>query len=115
MKKQVFVGGTFDEAAARFLDVATRAERGEKVELQDNVTFVSWSALASVMSDRRHELLRHLHRHPAASIRGLSRELGRDYKRVHDDVSALVGVGLIERDGRTLRVDYEEIRSVITV
>jgi predicted transcriptional regulator len=115
IKKNVFVGGTFDDAAKRFLDVFERASRGEQVEPQDNVTFVSWSALSAVMTDKRHELLRHLHAHPTASIRALARDLGRDYKRVHDDVSALVAVGLVEKEGRTLRVDYEEIRSVIAV
>jgi hypothetical protein len=30
-------------------------------------------------------------------------------------VAALVSVGLVEKDGRTLRVDYAEIRSVIAV
>jgi len=114
-KKNVFVGGTFDDAAKRFVNVFERASRGEKVEAQDNVAFASWAALSAVMTDKRHELLRHLHAHPTASIRALARDLGRDYKRVHADVAALVEVGLVEKDGRTLRVDYEEIRSVIAV
>jgi predicted transcriptional regulator len=115
IKKQVIVGGSFDDAAKRFVETFDRAARGEPVEAQDNVTFASWSTLSAVMTDKRHELLRHLHSHPAHSIRALARDLGRDYKRVHDDVAALVSVGLVEKDGRTLRVDYAEIRSVIAV
>src|SRR5690606_41303388 len=69
-----------------------RSESGEAVEAEDNVTFTSRSALASVMSDKRHELLKHLHRHPAPSLRALARELGRDYKRVYEDVAALASV-----------------------
>ncbi len=61
MKKQVFVGGTLKGAAARVADAWRRAERGEAVETQDNVTFVSWSALASHMTEKRYELLRRLH------------------------------------------------------
>ena len=82
---------------------------------RDNVTFVTWSALAAAMTDKRHELLRHLHDHPAPSIRALARALGRDYKRVHEDVRALAAVGLVEKQGGLLRADYDEIRATIKV
>jgi len=109
----VIVGGSLEAAAARVADAWHRAERGDKVEAQDNVTFLSWSALASQMTDKRYELLRHLHRRPAASIRALARDLGRDFKRVYEDVAALAAIGLIEREGRMLRADYDEIRASI--
>ena len=113
MKKKVIVGGSLEEAAARVEDAWRRAERGERVEAEDNVTFVSWSALASRMTDKRHELLRRLHREPAVSIRALARDLGRDFKRVHEDVKALEAIGLIEREGGLLRADYDEILASI--
>ena len=113
MKKQVLVGGSLSDAAQRVADAWHRAEQGGEVEAADTVTFVSWSALASVMSDRRYELLRHLHRHPAGSIRALARDLGRDFKRVHEDIKALESVGLIEREGRMLRADYTVIQASI--
>ena len=65
------------------------------------------------MSDRRYELLRHLHRDLAGSIRAFARELGRDFKRVHEDVKVLESVGLIEREGRMLRADYDVIQASI--
>jgi predicted transcriptional regulator len=113
MKKQVLVGGSLREAAARVARVWHQAERGEPVEAEDTITFTSWSALAAVMTEKRYALLRHLHQHPAASIRALAREVGRDYKRVHEDVAALEAIGLIERDGDRLRADYAEIRASI--
>ena len=113
MKKQVFVGGTLKDAAARVASAWRRAERGESVEAEDNVTFVSWAALASHMTEKRYELLRHLHRRPSVSIRALARDLGRDFKRVHEDVAALEAIGLIEREGGLLRADYDEIRASI--
>ena len=113
MKKQILVGGSLRDAAQRVADVWHRAEQGEQVEPEDNVTFVSWSALASVMSDRRYELLRHLHQHPASSIRALAREVGRDFKRVYEDIKALEAVGLVERDGHMLRADYDAIHTSI--
>jgi len=114
-KRKIIVGGSLEEAARRVAEAWHRAERGETVETEDNVSFTSWSALASVMSDKRHELLKHLHRHPAPSLRALARELGRDYKRVHEDVSVLASVGLVERRKDGLYADYDEIRTVIAL
>ena len=113
--KKIIIGGTFDQAAARFVDVWDKALRGDEIEAQDIITVVSWSQLSSVMTDKRHELLRHLHAHPTSSIRGLARELGREYKRVHADVTALVDAGLIDKDGRMLKVEYSRIESEIAV
>jgi len=115
MSKTIVVGGSLKDAARRFADAWNRAERGEAVPPQDTTTFVSWSALASVMTDKRYELLRHLHDHPTASIRALARDLSRDYKRVHEDITALAAVGLIERDGELWRADYDEIHTSITL
>jgi predicted transcriptional regulator len=111
-KLQVHVGQGFDAVAARVADAWHRVERSEIVA-EDHLTFVSWEALAKVMTPKRFALLRHLHRHPAASVAALARALGRDYKRVHEDVEALAAAGLIERDAAGLRADYDEIRSVI--
>jgi predicted transcriptional regulator len=111
----VYVGGTLDDATKRVAAAWKRARRGERFKAEDNVTFVSWTALASVMTDKRHELLRHLHQHPAPSVRALARDLRRDYRRVHDDVSALEAVGLVERDRDGLRADYSEIHTVIAL
>jgi len=113
MKKQIIVGGSLEDAAARVADAWRRAEHGEPVEAEDNVTFVTWSGLASRMTDKRYELLRRLHRQPAVSVRALARDLGRDFKRVHEDVKALEAIGLIEREGGFLRADYDEIRASI--
>jgi hypothetical protein len=36
--------------------------------------------------------------------------LGRDYKRVHEDVEALVAAGLLDRNDAGLRADYDAIQ-----
>ncbi len=115
MRKKIQVGGSLREAASRVASAWHRAEKGRKVVVQDTVTFLSWSALASVMTDKRHELLRHLHDHPAPGIRPLARALGRDYKRVYEDVKALASVGLVEEGEGGLRADYDEIQTSIKV
>jgi predicted transcriptional regulator len=116
MRKQIIVGGNLADAAKRVADAWHRAERGEVFEPEGNVTFVSWAGLSAALTEKRYELLKALHRRPAASIRELSRTLGRDFKRVHEDVSALRQIGLIEvgPDGM-LTAGYSEIRAVITM
>lgn len=116
MTKQILVGGNLSDAAKRVADAWRRAEDGEVSEAEDNVTFVTWSGLSSALTEKRYELLRVLHRQPAKSIRELSRTLGRDFKRVHEDVAALRQIGLVEinSDGG-LTADYREIRAIITI
>jgi predicted transcriptional regulator len=113
-RRNIYVGSTLQDAAKRVAKKWKEVARGERVVSEDNITFVSWDAFASVMTGKRHELLRHLHRHPAPSVLALSRALGRDYRRVHADVAALERVGLVERgDEGALRADYKEIVTVI--
>jgi predicted transcriptional regulator len=111
---EIHVEESTEAMARRFIDAWHRAERGEAIE-EHHLSFESWAGLASVLTPRRLELLRHLRRHPAASIAELARVLGRDYKRVHVDVEALAAAGLIDRTPAGLRTDYGEIRATIAV
>lgn len=111
---QVHVGGSFDDAARRAADAWHRAERNEEFQ-EDHLTFLTWDAFSKVVTAKRLDLLRHLHRRPAASIATLARELGRDYKRVYSDIEVLEAAGLVERGEGGLRADYDEIRTVIAM
>lgn len=116
MKKQIIVGGSLREAASRVADAWNASLSGHAPEPQDNITFVSWKALSSVMTDKRHALLKFLHEHPQDSIRALARALERDFKRVHEDVSALEQIGLIERDeAQRLTASYDRIQATILI
>jgi predicted transcriptional regulator len=114
-KKEIklHVGENFDTVAKRVADAWHRAERGEEVH-EHHVTFVSWKAISSVMTEKRYELLRYVRHHPVRSIAALARDIGRDYKRVHEDVEALAEIGLIERD-RGLRAPFDQIRATISI
>jgi len=111
---QVHVGGNFDDAAQRMADAWHRAERNED-DREEHLTFLTWDAFSKVVTAKRLDLLRQLHRRPAASIAMLARDLGRDYKRVHADVEVLEAAGLIERGDDGLRADYDEIRTIIAM
>lgn len=62
--------------------------------------------MARVLSPKRLEPLRRVHQSPARDIRVLAPALGRNYRRVHEDVEALEAVGLLDRDEEGLRAEY---------
>ncbi|MDA8051229.1 MAG: hypothetical protein M0002_14715 [Rhodospirillales bacterium] len=109
---QVHVGDRLDDMGRRFVDTWHRAERGELSDenAERHVGFESLELLVRVMTPRRMELLRQVHRQPARSVRALAQALGRDYRRAHEGVRALVHAGLLDRDEGGLHADYETVR-----
>ncbi|WP_158818025.1 transcriptional regulator [Methylocapsa sp. S129] len=75
-------------------------------------TFSSPAQLFSVISPKRWELIEHLQKIGPSSVRGLARALGRDIKRVHDDVTALIEWGIIEKTEKgKICVPYDVIHA----
>ena len=105
---KVHVDG-LDQTAERFVDAWKRAEAGDRTP-QRHLSFDNLETLLKVLTPKRYALLRRLHAHPAASVAALARDLGRDYKRVHEDVEALTAAGLIEREGG-LTAPYDAIEA----
>lgn len=106
------VGGSSEADGTAFVEAWHRIEAGD--ETADHVmTFQSWEGLAQVMTNERLRLLQHLHRQEQPSIMALAKALGRQYRRVHDDVTILTRSGLIERDGGGLRTRIDRIEAVI--
>ena len=96
----------------RFAAAWNRAQSGKTVD-EAHLTFLSYQAMTETLSPRRLALLRHVRQHGAASVRGLAEALERDYKNVHQDVSALEAGGLLVRDGRRLTAPWNEVRARI--
>ncbi len=74
--------------------------------------FESPAALFRLLTPKRWELVERLQTEGPLGVRALSRCLGRDVRRVHDDAKALLDAGLVEKDedGR-LVVPFDEIRA----
>ena len=113
-KLSVHVGEGPEASGQRFSNAWRRAERGE-AEPETHLAFASWELLARTLTPKRLALLRHIHRQPATSIAALARTLGREYKRVHEDVELLAAAGLLERSDGQLRADYDEIRATVAL
>ena len=105
-KVQVHVGETMQDVGERFVEAWRRMEGGEKL-IEKHVSFADWQTMVRVLSPKRLELLRHVHKGPAKNIRVLALALGRNYRRVHEDVEALEAAGLLDRDREGLRAEYD--------
>lgn len=109
MSKRVKVNvGTLDDMGQRFVSAWHRLERGEKVR-ERHLTFPSLAAMLSALSPKRLELLRAVHAKPARSVKSLAERLGRDYKRVHEDVETLTASGLLRRENGSVSAPYDAI------
>jgi predicted transcriptional regulator len=75
------------------------------------ISFESPEVLFRRITPKRWALLTALQSSGPQSVRELARELQRDVKNVHGDVQALIEIGLIERQGSTIRVPFDEIRT----
>lgn len=115
-KVKIHVGDSLEVIGARVKDTVRRDRQGEKVR-EYHLTFDSFATLAKVLTPRRLELLRYVHKHPAASIRALAQALKRDYRRVHDDVEALTEAGLLERaeEGTGVTAPFDAIETRIAL
>jgi predicted transcriptional regulator len=82
---------------ARARTIAGALDRGETVVPQAHLSFPDMETLLIVLTPKRFALLRTLRQSGPSSIRALAAAVRRDYKAVHNDVSALIENGLIER------------------
>ncbi|OLP61574.1 transcriptional regulator [Xaviernesmea oryzae] len=96
-----------EDAAARFREAW--AGRGDS---QVVLTFSSPTQLFEVLSPKRWQLIETLQATGPQSLRALARALGRDVKRVHQDVHQLIDWSLIAHDeaGRVF-VPFEVIHA----
>lgn len=109
MSKRVKVNvGGLEDMGQRFTTAWHRLERGERVR-ERHITFPDLPAMLSALTPKRLELLRDVHQQPARSVKALAERLGRDYKRVHEDVETLAASGLLLRDKGSVSAPYDAI------
>jgi len=93
-----------DQGFERFIKAWHKAEAGGSEEVEIHLNFEDLSMLASILTPKRLELMKSLRQHGPLSVRALAKQLKRDYKNVHADVSALEEAGLIQRTEEGLLV-----------
>ena len=81
-----------------------RAYRGEVLNFESPGVFFSR------LSEKRWALVRALQGQGEMAVRELARRVGRDVKRVHEDVQALAELGLVERsEGGGVGCPFSEV------
>lgn len=88
----------------RFVEAWHNSEAGEIEQAEMHLGFGDFAMLAAVLSPKRLELMKILRQHGPLSVRALSKQLERDDKNIHADVSALEEVNLIHRTEEGLLV-----------
>jgi predicted transcriptional regulator len=106
--------GSIDDMGKRFVDAWHSLDQGKDVK-ETNLTFFDWREMVSALSPKRLELLRNIHAQPAKSIAAIAKALGRDYKRVYEDVSALEHAGLLIRDGALIKAPYDIVQANVSL
>jgi predicted transcriptional regulator len=91
-----------EKGYSRFVKAWHGAENGKVKKQEVHLGFYDFDTLCSVLTPRRLDLLRCLHREGPLSVRALAQHLKRDYKNVHTDTQVLLEIDLIERTEKGL-------------
>lgn len=95
---------------------ARRIDKGDFEPATPSISFTSMEHLLTVLTPNRWTLLTTLRASGPSSIRALAKTLSRDYRGVHADVSALIEVGLVERDEeRRVLVPWSKITAEMSM
>ena len=97
-------------AAARFTDAWESGEYSGEY-----LTFTSPVNFFEVINSRRWDIVIKLQALGKTSIRALAKQVGRDVRRVHDDVKLLISHGIVEQDADGVCVPYETIHADFTL
>ena len=96
MKIKKILIKSYEEFNAESLQWARAFSRGKKVKPLIGEYFESLEAVRTFLTDKRLELWRVIRDKEPKSLTALAKLVGRDYKDVHQDVSILVAVGLVD-------------------
>lgn len=98
------------ESLAHFTKAWKAAAGGKKVKPFAGIGFESIAQFAAALTPQRWLLINALKGIGPSSIYALAKKLGRHYKNVHTDVTALVQLGIIEKDAEgKVFVPWDEI------
>lgn len=110
MKLNIIVGETESIARDRMMAHARKIDAGETIEPLCEVGFTRMTQMFEVFTPKRWELVEILKATGAQSIYALAKRLGRHYRNVHQDVTALSEWLVIEKDASgKVFVPWDEI------
>ena len=96
---EVRVGEGIEASLARFGEVLKTAKAGRAVKPYSGIGFRSMAQFGEAFTPKRWELVESLKAAGPLTIYALAKRLGRHYRNVHKDVTALMQWMVIEKDG----------------
>ena len=99
------------DALDRFEAAWNRLAEGEPVKTLRVLTLEDLPAFAKALTPARWALLEDLRKNGPCSIYELAKRLGRNYKNVHTDVSALEKISVVERIEGQIAVTWDMVRA----
>jgi predicted transcriptional regulator len=100
------------DALDRFEAAWNRTAEGQRFRPFRILSFRDLPRLLKTLTPARWELLERLAAEGPLSVYQLAKRLERNYKNVHTDVAALVGLGLIEKKHRSaIAVAWDAVRA----
>ena len=107
---EVRVGESVKTSLDRFGQTLTAARSGKKVKPSFGIGFRTMAQFGEVFTPKRWELVEFLKATGPLTIYALAKRLGRHYRNVHKDVTAMIEWTVIEKDddGRIF-VPWDEI------
>jgi predicted transcriptional regulator len=86
-----------------------RTMKSGKPESEAGLSFTSYEDMHRVLSPKRLDITKAMTGRDPTSIREIARLVGRDFKGVHTDVTALVKAGVLDRSSDGIVFPYETI------
>ena len=99
------------DALDRFEAAWNRVAEGRKVSPLRVLSLEDLPALVRALSPARWRIVEDLKKSGPGSIYELAKRLGRDYKNVHTDVTQLVALGLLQKAGAGVGVEWDAVRA----
>jgi predicted transcriptional regulator len=91
------------------MNAALAAMESNQPEATPGLSFPSYELMHRVLSPKRLEIIQAMAGQGALSFREVARRVNRDYKGVHNDLTALILSGVIDRDNDGVIFPYETI------
>ncbi|MBA2127415.1 transcriptional regulator [Hyphomicrobium methylovorum] len=89
---------------------ALKAAQKGKTKAEHSVGFPTYSDMHETLAPSRLEIIKALAGQGPLAIREVARRVGRDVQAVHRDVTRLINAGVIERDEKGVRFDYDGLK-----
>jgi predicted transcriptional regulator len=79
-------------------------------ETSAGLSFASYAEMHRILTPKRLEIIRTMAGQEALSYREVARRVGRDFKGVHTDLTAMIAAGVVDRKDDGVVFPYETMR-----